>query len=165
MTFKNSLVGMALLLLVGGTGYFTYNHYVAPVRGCDICGRAAHAEHDATVLMKDGTKVHTCCPRCALHYELHSPGGVAGLQVADREDGGRLDAQKAYYVEGSDDHSCVPVSEAPPREPGVEFSRTYDRCLPSLVAFREESAARTFAAGHGGQFLTYEQAVESVKKR
>ena len=165
MTIRNSLVGLALLLVVGGGGYLTYKRFVAPVRQCELCGRAVHAEHEATVLLKDGSQVHACCPRCALHYELHKPDQVTRLLVADRPTGERIDAEKAYYVENSDDHSCVQASEAPPREPGVEFARTFDRCLPSLVAFKEESAARSFVVAHGGQFLTYHQTVESVKQR
>ncbi len=164
MNIKNSLAGLALLLFVGGAGYFTYNRFVLPSSQCDICGRPVHAEHEAVVQLKDGRKVHACCPRCALHYDLIHPAQVAGLDVEDRDSGARMDAGKAFYVEGSDDHSCVTASEAPPREPGVDYSRTYDRCLPSLVAFKNESAARSFADAHGGQVLTYEQAVASVKQ-
>ncbi len=164
MTFKNSLAGLALLLFVGGAGYFTYNRYVRHSSQCDICGRAVHAEHESVVQLKDGQKVHACCPRCALHYDLSHTGQVAGLDVEDRASGTRMDAGKAFYVEGSDDHSCLAPSETPPREPGVDYSRTYDRCLPGLVAFRDESTAQSFAQIHGGKVLTYEQTVASVKQ-
>ena len=165
MKIKNALIGLALLLAVGGSGYYTYRHFVLPSQQCDICGRAVHAEHDSIVQLKDGTRIHTCCTRCALHYEMHKAGQVARLMVADRATGERLDAPNAFYVEGSDDHSCVPASEASPRELGVEYNRAFDRCLPSLVAFKQESDARSFVSSHGGKFLTYEQAVASVKQR
>jgi nitrous oxide reductase accessory protein NosL len=164
MNIKNSLVGMAILLVVGGAGFFSYRNFVLPSQQCDICGRAVHTDHESTVLLKDGARVQTCCPRCALHYELHKPGQVAGLLVDDRATGEEIDARKALFVEGSDDRSCVPASETPPREPGVDYDRTFDRCLPSLVAFKEESTARQFIAAHGGRFLTYGQAVQSVKQ-
>ncbi len=165
MKVKNILVGLALLAVVGGTGYYTYRRFVLPSRQCDICGRAVSSEHDSVVELKDGTAVHNCCPRCAMHYEMHNAGKVARFIVADRATGEKISAQSAIYVEGSDDHSCVTASEAAPREPGVDYDRTFDRCLPSLVAFKRESDARTFAAAHGGKLLTYEQAVESVKQR
>lgn len=165
MNIKNSLVGLALLVLVGGAGYYAYKHFVLPNQKCDICGRAVHPEHDSIVHSKDGSTIHTCCPRCALHYGLHWPGKVARLTVSDRATGKKIDAPSAVYVEGSDDHSCLQASDAPPREPGIEYDRAFDRCLPSLVAFKEEQAARDFVSAHGGRVMTYEQALASVKQR
>jgi hypothetical protein len=165
MKIKNVLAGLALLVIVGGAGYFTYRRFVLPSQQCDICGRAVHTEHESIVLLKDGAKVHTCCPRCALHYERQKPGQVDRILVADRAAGKGIDAQEAIYVEGSDDQPCVPISETSPRELGAEYDRKFDRCLPSLVAFKEESTARYFVAAHGGRLLTYEQAVDSVKQR
>ncbi len=165
MNIKNALVGLALLVFVGGGGFLAYNHFVPAGQQCDICGRAVHMEHESTIVLKDGVKVHACCPRCALHYELHQPGKVVRLLVEDRTTAKRIDARNAFYVEGSDDAACLQASDALPREPGVDYSRTFDRCLPSLVAFSEESAARQFIAAHGGRLLTYEQTVASVKQR
>ncbi len=164
MNIKNALVGLVFLAVVGGTAYFTNRHFVQTSQQCSICGRAVHADHESTVELKDGTSIHACCPRCALHYELHESGRITRLLVDDRATGQRLDARKAWYVEGSDDRSCVPASEMPPREPGVGYDRTYDRCLPSLVAFKDESAARQFVMAHSGRILTYEQAMESVRQ-
>lgn len=165
MNIKNGLVGLALLFVVGGSVYYAYRKFVLPSQQCDICGRAVHAEHESIVQLKDGTAVHNCCPRCAMHYEMHNETKVARLIVADWTTGERINGQSAFYVEGSDDHSCVPASDASPREPGVDYDRAFDRCLPSLVAFKQESDAHTFASVHGGKVLTYKQAVESVKQR
>jgi nitrous oxide reductase accessory protein NosL len=96
---------------------------------------------------------------------MHKPGGIAGLLVTDAAVGERIDAQRALYVEGSDENPCFTPAEASPREPGVEYDRTFDRCLPSLIAFKEESAARTFQVAHGGRILTYAQALKSVMQR
>jgi hypothetical protein len=73
--------------------------------------------------------------------------------------------QNAFIVEGSDEMPCVPESATPPREPGIEYRRAYDRCVPSLMAFKEEGAARKFIAVHGGRLLSYGQVVESVRER
>ncbi len=165
MNIKNLLIGLLLLAAVGGAGYLAYRKLVLPSQQCDICGRAIHAAHEAIVLRKDGAKVHNCCPRCALHYEQNHPGQIAQLLVTDQVTGQKLDAQKATYVEGADVQICGPMTEAPLREPGVEYDRTFDRCLPTLVAFKDGNAARDYQAIHGGRLLTYAQAVESVKTR
>ncbi len=165
MKIKNTLIGLALLLVVGGTGYYTYRRFVLPSQQCGVCGRSIHAGHEATIQLKNGKQFQVCCPRCAMHHALHNPGQVAGVLVADHMTGEKLKAQDAVYVEGSDEMSCMPETAAPPREPGVEYQATYDRCVPSLVAFKDEAAARKFLAVHGGRLLSYAQVVESVKER
>ena len=165
MNIKNMLGGLILLAVVGGGCYLAYRRLVLPAQQCDICGRPVHAAHESIVRLKSGAEVRTCCPRCALHYEHSHPDSSLGLLVTDRATGKKIDGQKAYYVEGSDDQLCISTVEVPPREPGAEFDRTFDRCIPSLVAFSEEPAARNFQAAHGGRVLTYEQAVESVRKQ
>ncbi len=165
MKIKNALVGLVLLLVVGGSGYYAYRHFVLPSQQCDVCGRNILAGHESTILLKDGKRFQACCPRCALHHEQHNPGQVASVLVTDNATGQKVKAQDAVYVEGSDEISCMPETATPPREPGVEYKATYDRCVPSLVAFKEEAAAREFLAAHGGRLLSYAQVVESVKER
>ncbi len=165
MKIGNVLIGFVLLAVVGGGGDYAYRRLVLPSNQCDICGRSLHAGHESTILLKDGKQIQACCPRCALHHELHDPGKVASVLVADHATGEKLKAEDAFYVEGSDEMSCMPETAAPPREPGVEYKTVYDRCLPSLAAFKEESAARSFLAAHGGRLLTYSQSVESVRER
>lgn len=165
MNIRNAVVGLVLLAVVGSVGYLAYRYLVLPNHVCDICGRAVHAEHESTVSLQDGTQIRTCCPRCALHYAVQKAGLVRQVLVADYATAKDIEASNAIYLEGSDKHTCPPVTETIPREPGVEYDRIFDRCLPSLVAFREESAARAFQKQNGGRLLTYEQAVESVKRR
>jgi len=165
MNLKGALAGFILLLVVGGFGYYGYRHFVLATQVCDICGRAVHSSHESTLLLKDGEKAHTCCTRCALHYNQNHPGQVTDVLVVDHSNGKQVDAKKALYVEGSDEQECLSASETPPREPGVEYERTFDRCVPSLIAFSDESAARDFMARRGGHLLTYAEAVQSIKKR
>jgi len=165
MKVRNVLIGFLLLAVVGGVSYFAYRRLVLPSNQCDVCGREIHAGHESIALLKTGKKLQTCCPRCALHHELHNPGQVTGVLVADRTTGEKIRAQDAVYVEGSDEISCMPASATPPRELGVEYKVAYDRCVPSLLAFREEAAARKFIADHGGRLLSYGQVLESVKER
>ncbi len=163
MNIRNVLVGFLLLAVVGGGSYFAYRRLVLPSRKCDVCGREIHSGQESTILLKSGKKLHACCPRCAFHHEVNNPGQVERVLVTDHETGEKIKSQEAVYVEGSDEVTCIPESSNPPREPGVEFRRAYDRCLPSLVAFKDEGAARRFIAVHGGRLLSYGQALESVR--
>jgi hypothetical protein len=165
MRIRNVFVGFLLLAVVGGGSYFAYRRLVLPSNQCDVCGREIHAGHESIVLLKTGKKLQACCPRCALHHERHHPGQVTGVLVADHTIGEKVRAQDAVYVEGSDEMPCMPESATPPREPGVEYQRAYDRCVPSLLAFKDEVAARKFLAAHGGRLLSYGQVLESVKQR
>jgi hypothetical protein len=162
---KNVLIGLILMGVVGGGCYLGYQRLVLPSHQCDICGRLVHDARDSIVQLKDGARIHTCCARCALHYEQNHPGRISALLVAGRATGIKIDGQKALYVEGADEQLCGPLTETPPREPGVKFDRTFDRCLPTLVAFKDGAAARSYQAVHGGGLLTYERAVESVKRQ
>ncbi len=165
MNIRNVFIAFLFLAVVGGGSYFTYRRLVLPSNQCDVCGREIHAGHESIVLLKSGKKFQTCCPRCALHHEQQNPGRVTGVLVADHTTGEKIKTQDAVYVEGSDEVPCMSMSATPPREPGVEYKVAYDRCVPSLLAFKEEAAARKFIAVHGGRLLSYEQVMESVKER
>ncbi len=165
MKIQNVLVGVLLLVVVGGGTYFAYRRVAVHSEKCDMCGRMIHTGHEVTLLMKDGTRIRACCPRCALHRAEHGPGEASRILVTDRATGREILAQDAVYVEGSDEITCIPESETPPRELGVEYKTVYDRCVPSLVAFKDEAAARQFMIAHGGRLLSYAQVVESVRER
>jgi nitrous oxide reductase accessory protein NosL len=165
MKFRQLLVGFLLVGVVGLGGYLAYRKFVLPSHQCEICGRAVHAAHSSQVVLEGGRRIDACCPRCAMHYELGMPGKVARLSVADSASGQEIDARSAVYIEGSDQNLCMSMSETAPREPGVEYDLKFDRCLPSLIAFKDDTAAREFQSQHGGRLLSFAQALESVKHR
>jgi nitrous oxide reductase accessory protein NosL len=41
--------------------------------------------------------------------------------------------------------------------------RVYDRCLPVLVAFATKGEAEAYSKKHGGQVITYTEALEDVR--
>jgi hypothetical protein len=165
MRLRHWLWGFLLVGIVGAGGYFSYRYFVLPSHECEICGRAVHSAHYSAVVLKSGRQIEACCPRCAMHYELSMPGQVAHLSVSDNASGRAIEAQTAHYVEGSDQQPCMSASEQAPREPGVEYDLKFDRCLPSLIAFQDEAAARDFQGQHGGRLLSFAQALDSVKHR
>lgn len=118
---------------------------------CEQCGRTECRNMAFVIRHTDGREVKTCCPRCGLHYleTEHSP--VAALSVHDFETGAAIDAERALYVEGSDITPCLVAGKRPLRDAsGCCADPVYDRCLPSLIAFRSKEEAAAFAREHGG---------------
>jgi hypothetical protein len=72
-------------------------------------------------------------------------------------------ADVASYVEGGDVQFCTHGNESMTREPEGVSVRDFDRCLPTLVAFKTAQEAVTYQQQHGGRVLTYSQALASVR--
>ena len=127
----------------------------APAVQCEICGRHECANMAFTLSKADGTTVHACCARCGSHL-LEPDTQIASMTVRDFETAGEIDAREAVYVEGSDVHPCRQPTGSPPRdEHGCCLLPAFDRCEPSVLAFRDERAARDFMARHGGTLTTW----------
>ena len=116
---------------------------------CQVCQREAHPGVGAKLTLASGQQVSTCCLRCALHFEEKLQTPARRLQVEDHAGGGLLDIASAYLVEDSRLNPCM---LPPPREAGtrVPLELSYDRCAPSIFAFRRAQDARDFIARHGG---------------
>jgi nitrous oxide reductase accessory protein NosL len=165
MIRRSSVAGLLLVVLVAGLAYVGYRRFVMPAHGCDVCGRDRHAGMEAVVSLENGKRVETCCARCALHFQAGQPHQVARITVEDHDTGEEIDARSAVYLEGTDTAGCAPASENTPREPGVPYGRTFDRCLPSLIAFETAARAREFQRAHGGRLLSLDEASEHVRHR
>ena len=116
---------------------------------CWICQREVHDSVRTTLTLASGRSIVACCPRCALHYQEEPGNRVRETRVTDYSGGGLLPFAAAYLVEGSDETPCLrhhPVDG----EGRTPMQVCYDRCMPSLIAFKDEKAARVFAADHGG---------------
>lgn len=125
-------------------------------RPCEQCGRRECRNLTFDVHLQDGKVVQTCCPRCALHYLAGAHPPVASLAVRDFDTAARIDAMRAFYVEGSDVAPCTAMAGSPPRdERGCCMKTVYDRCLPSLLAFGSRAEAEAFAGSHGGALRTF----------
>ena len=137
----------------------------AEAAGCVMCGRDECRNLSFTIHQTDGTKVETCCPRCALRYLERDKPDVARLEVKDFASARTLDARTAVYVEGSDVHPCAAGHDGPPKdERGCCMKQVYDRCLPSALAFADRETAEAFARETGG-FVTSFNLLESGSDR
>lgn len=136
-----ALCHAVLLLVLAGC--------VGQPESCWVCQRDVHASVRTTLVLESGRQVVACCPRCALHFQEEPGNAVREIRVTDHAGGGDLPMTRAFLIEGSDETPCMlhhPVAD----ESRTPMQVCYDRCMPSLIAFKDEGAARAFAADHGG---------------
>jgi len=108
------------------------------------------------VTLENGKVVETCCPRCALHYLETNHQQARKMEATDFATGHWVDATHAVYVSDSDVHPCAEMNTM--RDPqGCCLMKTYDRCLPSLVAFAAKDDASAFQKTHGGQLVALQE--------
>jgi hypothetical protein len=128
---------------------------------CGLCQRPIHTEVRTVVEFADGRRVAACCPRCALRVAEGDRGGAANrpetaragvrsISVTDHAGGGTLPIESAWLVDGSDETPCLRHHGPVTTGEGTSLHACYDRCMPSLIAFRDGGAARAFVAEHGG---------------
>lgn len=132
-------------------GYYLYHQQESV---CSVCQRPMHKVTTYRLSLISGEVVEVCCPRCGLYLQ-GSRDDIVKSEVADFNSGAFLDSQKAYYVEGSSVHLCCSAGDLQKDRAGVSYERTWDRCLPSLVAFKSEEEAGQFIQQHGGVLKVY----------
>ncbi len=81
-------------------------------------------------------------------------------EVAVYPSGEFVSASEAAYVVGSNLHLCAGDMTQRDRA-GDIYRLLWDRCMPSLLAFTTEDEAKSFRRQHGGEVLTFAQALES----
>lgn len=164
MKLRDTLVTFLALAAIGLASYFAYRYETRPDPNfCNICNRAIHGGM-AFLIHTDGHTEHACCPRCGMHYAVNHPGKVQDVWATDLNSGKSIPAETAYYDEGGDIEHCAARGEAVQRQPQSLSGRDYDRCLPTLVAFKTRAEADTYQKKHGGRVLDYAQTLQSVKE-
>ena len=124
-----------------------------------LCAECQRPIHDATFyrIFLSGDEIEdVCCPRCGLNFQRERVD-VVHTQVADFYSRERFSSSQAYFVENSGVHLCCSEEDIQWDRSGAQYSRTWDRCLPSLVAFRSKESARRFQNEQGGFIRTYQQ--------
>ena len=154
--WKQLLAALVIIGLVGSAAY-TYWPEERPV--CQICLRPMHEATSFFVTLEDGQEVELCCPRCGLRFQ-QGRTDVQSAEVSGYVGRERLDAAEAFYVSGSSVHPCCSSSEILKDRSGIEYERTWDRCMPSVIAFASEEEAESFQRENGGEISTYRRLQE-----
>ncbi len=161
--WKTWLISLAAVAGLAGGAFYLYRARAAgePLR-CQVCGRQVMRQTEFHLLTTRGELI-TCCPRCGMHYLLDHPGRVRGARATDYGSGRQLNAQSAFYDEGGAAQYCTRHQPELQRSPRGERQRTYDRCLPVMVAFASRAEAEAYRRRFGGRILTWTEALASVR--
>jgi hypothetical protein len=126
---------------------------------CDFCERATCQGTAYRLRLSFGRARHACCPRCGIRFERQHPGSVHAAWVRDFATGHEIAARQAVYVEDSDFSHCAPGMIARDHE-GSCYTKCFDRCFPSLIAFGDEKSADLFRASHGGVIRDFDSLLQ-----
>ena len=152
---KNALALVAAVALAGIAGYYVFTHLRSePV--CEACQRAIHGETHYRVHLTDGSVEHVCCPRCGLRFQ-RDRDDVAFVEASDFYTRKPIDGKTALYVEDSTVVMCRHDERVLEDRSGVQYQLTWDRCLPSLIAFETRAGAVRFQNESGGIIKTYDE--------
>ena len=163
MKFKDALISLVAIGAITTLGVWVFLSLSRPAAGvCRVCERGMHQGVTYRLELASGNE-DACCPRCGMHYQIEHPGAAKKAWATDLNTGRFIAAEWAVYVEGGDVAYCTMHSTPVERQPQGVAVRDFDRCLPSLVAFRTRQAAETYQKQHGGEVLEYPQAMERVK--
>jgi hypothetical protein len=167
MKARETLITLVALSAIAATSFFAYRYEQKRESAgmCPFCDRMVHSI-TAYRLTVGGHEAAACCPRCGMHAQLHQEHGIsAAASATDVDTGERVPAQSATYVEGGDVQYCTHGDQPVARELHGVSIRDYDRCLPTLVAFKTLQEAQVYQQQHGGQVLSYAQALAHVEEQ
>jgi hypothetical protein len=166
MKARETLISLGALLVIGLVSFLAYRHEQRSLAAeiCPFCNRVVHPAAAYRLRVGDRTVV-ACCPRCAMHFAANHLGEVSKAWATDVTTGERIAAETAVYIEGGDVQYCTRGEQPITPEPQGVSVRHYDRCLPTLVAFKTQQEAQAYQQQHGGRILSYAQAVTGVREQ
>lgn len=153
--------GASVMIALALGGWWLVRQHSARV--CPLSGRVIHKQTRAFVTI-GSRDYETCCLRCALIEARQTGKRLRVREVADFDTSRLLDPAKAWYVEGSDVNLCMRTTPGAqnPSGHGV-YLRMFDRCSPSVLAFKDETGARKFMAQHGGALQRLDDLLREVR--
>ena len=129
---------------------------------CYACKRPIHA-HSRTVAFASGKSRLFCCPACALSEQRQEGRTVEMEELTAFLTGAKLSPETAYIVKGSDVNMCARAHELVDADKRTADLH-YDRCAPSLLAFRDRKEATEFSRQHGGNVSSFREAAAAVTR-
>ena len=151
MNGKPVFASIVAILVLAGLGYSGWR-YVRERNDqtCRACARAVHS-HMKTVGMVDGKRTVYCCPACALSDHQQSGNPVEVVELTDYSTNSPLKPENAFVVRNSSMNPCLQHHLPAVGEDSQPLESHFDRCAPSVLAFRDQRSARAFSGEHGGQ--------------
>ena len=120
---------------------------------CVLCNRDIDSRMETILTLENGGEKKVCCIKCAFGYESENPKKVSAIKVTDFATGEKLKPEGAFYLYGSD-FAPYCSKKVMFDQAKIPFVLCYDRCLPSVIAFKTEQGAKIFMKEHGGRILT-----------
>lgn len=154
---RRVLITMVISGLLGWAGRYVYLQ-LQEEQICTVCHRAVHEQTSFRIHLRGGETQEVCCPRCGLRF-IQARDDVTGVDVADFDTGERFDAKEAFYVENSSVNLCSRHTVEKDGS-GVQYDLAWDRCLPSLIAFKNRAAAAAFRSRNGGSIKLYDELLQ-----
>ena len=153
---RSTVVGIALIVILAVFGLYawaTFQSRQASV--CFVCSRPLHGG-SSVVAGVDGKSRRFCCAACALWAERQTGAEVEITRVSDYASGVALDPAGATFVVGSRVNYCLQQhsvfdSSRTGLDPKETGTLEFDRCSPSVLAFKTPEAAIWFARREGGE--------------
>ncbi|MFQ6102973.1 MAG: hypothetical protein ACE5OP_01630 [Candidatus Glassbacteria bacterium] len=157
ITKKNIIVLVLILALFIVIVIFVYPRYRHMQSTCEVCGRQQHAHSGYTLFFRNGEKKTMCCAKCGVRKQMAVAGEVQRAETIDFISKEKIDASKAFFVEGSDVNPCTDSVPGYIQDRyGSGLYLCYDICTPGLLAFESHPDAVTFQRAHGGRITTLE---------
>jgi nitrous oxide reductase accessory protein NosL len=153
-----------IILAVIGSSVFFLEKREMNASACAICGRQIHPAWAFTITFNTGKKQDFCCAKCGITTMLEQMPKVRSATATDFATGRKLSAKNAFYVWGSDAEHCA-VPQKSDWTNAQPMQLTWDRCIPSLVAFETRHDAEQFQSEHGGRVVTYPESLTLIQSQ
>ena len=158
---RTAMVLVFILLVAAGVAWWRV-HAPAQAARCGVCTRTIHAGMATGYTVSgEAEQKAACCAACVLAYGRQAGKHVAVAHVTDYISGQRLAPERASFAVGSDEHPCA-RQQVLVTEPRTPLHVHYDRCEPSVIAFRDAAGAQAFAREHGGDVQKWDQVVANL---
>jgi hypothetical protein len=130
---------------------------------CSLSGRRIHPGMAVRLQVEGQAPGRACCLRCAISYAQQTGKTVRIFSVTDYVSHEPVPPERAVYVVGSTVTPCAgpPVDVPANRREASQVS--WDRCLPSVIAFAKQEDAEEFRQQSGGEIGTFAELTEGTK--
>ena len=141
-------------------GWFRFVIHPKPV-ACSYSNRPLRANLMVTAEIA-GKRTQVCCARCALNEANQKHKPLRLIEVHDYRTGKTISPANAWFVESSRAIACTHDMTRMGEHKDMQ-DLSFDRCVPSTLAFANKPDADAFIAQKGGAVLSLGQLMGEAK--